>query len=63
MGGPALEKGHVAFLKRVLRKRVTKEGLAGMRLYSTIRARRVVPLALRTTRMWEYTGPADPDRV
>jgi hypothetical protein len=40
-----------------------EEGLDGMRLVSTICARHVIPLAVRTTRMWEYTGIADPDRV
>jgi hypothetical protein len=62
-GPPASEKGHVVFLRRALRKRVMEEGLDRVRLFSTIRARRVVPLAMRMTRKWEYTGPADPDRV
>jgi hypothetical protein len=60
-GPPTSEKGHVAFLERALRKRVTEEGFDGVRLFSTIRARRVIPLAVRTTRMWEYTGPTNPD--
>jgi hypothetical protein len=53
----------VAFLERALQKRITEEGLDRVQLFSTIRARRVIPLAVRMTRMWEYTGPADPDRV
>ncbi|RLM52734.1 hypothetical protein C2845_PMPSC055481 [Panicum miliaceum] len=57
------EKGRLAFLERALRKRVTEEGLDGVRLFSSIRAHCVIPLAVRMTRMWEYTGPADPDRV
>jgi hypothetical protein len=53
----------VVFLERALRKRITEDGLDGVRLFSTICARRVVPLAMRRTRIWVYTGPADPDRV
>jgi hypothetical protein len=44
-------------------KRVVEEGLDGVRLFGTLFARRVVHLAVRTTKMWEYTSPADPDRV
>ncbi|RLM54761.1 hypothetical protein C2845_PM10G12180 [Panicum miliaceum] len=62
-GPPTSEKGRMAFLERALWKRVTEEGLDRVRLFSTIRARRVIPLAVRTTKMWEYTGPSDPDRV
>jgi hypothetical protein len=51
----------VVFLERALRKRVTEEGLDRVRLFSTIHDHRVVPLAVRTTRMWEYTSLADPD--
>jgi hypothetical protein len=51
----------VVFLERVLRKRLMEEVLNEVQLFTTIRARRVVPLAMRTTRMWEYTGPVDPD--
>ncbi|RLN19182.1 hypothetical protein C2845_PM02G17080 [Panicum miliaceum] len=62
--GPSTsEKGRVAFLERALRKRIPKEGFNGVRLFSTIRARRVVPLDMRTNRMLEYTSPADPNRV
>jgi hypothetical protein len=47
----------------VLRKRVMKEGLDGVRLFDTIYYHRVIPLAIRMTKMWEYTGITDPDRV
>ncbi|RLM60390.1 hypothetical protein C2845_PM14G08130 [Panicum miliaceum] len=53
----------MAFLERALRKHITEEGLDGVRLFSTIHTHRVVPLAMRTTKMLEYTGPADPNRV
>jgi hypothetical protein len=53
----------VALLKGVLWKDVVEEGFDGVWLFSTIRERRVIPLAVRTTRMWEYAGPMDPDRV
>jgi hypothetical protein len=59
----ASEKGCMVFLEKALRKCIMKEGLDGVWLFSTIRARHVVPLAVRMTRMWEYTSPTDPDRV
>jgi hypothetical protein len=40
-----------------------KEGLDGVRLFDTIYYHRVIPLAIRMTKMWEYTGITDPDRV
>jgi hypothetical protein len=43
----------MAFLERALRKRVMEAGLNGVWLFRTIRARRVVPLVVRMTRMWE----------
>ncbi|RLM52731.1 hypothetical protein C2845_PMPSC055482 [Panicum miliaceum] len=63
LGPPTPKKGRAAFLERALRKCSTEEGFGGARLFSTIRARRVIHLAMRTTRMWQYTSPADPDRV
>jgi hypothetical protein len=63
MGFPTPEKGRMAFLERALRKHITEEWLDGVQLFSTIHERRVVPLAIRTTKMWEYTGLTDPDRV
>jgi hypothetical protein len=42
-------------------KPVVEEGLDVVRLFSTIQERRVVPLATRTTTMWEYAGPMDLD--
>jgi hypothetical protein len=43
--------------------RVTEDGLDGVWLFSTIFSRRVVSLAVRTTKIWEYTSLTDPDRV
>jgi hypothetical protein len=40
----------MAFLERVLQKYVMKDD-------------HIIPLAMRMTRMWEYTGPVDPDQV
>jgi hypothetical protein len=57
------EKEHVGVLKTALWKHVVEEGLDGVRLFGTVFARWVVPLAVRSTKMWEYTGPADSDRV
>jgi hypothetical protein len=37
--------------------------LDGVRFFSTIRERHVVPLAMRMTRMWEYTDPMNPDQL
>jgi hypothetical protein len=47
----------------MLRKCVVEEGLDDVRLLGTVFARQVIPLAIRTTKMWEYTNPTDPDRV
>jgi hypothetical protein len=62
-GPPTVEKGWVAFLKAALRKCITEGGLSRARLFYTFYPRRVVHLAKRTTRMWEYSGHANPDRV
>jgi hypothetical protein len=53
----------VALLKVVLWKRVVEERLDGVRLFSTTREHRVIPLTVRTTTMWEYARTMDPDRV
>jgi hypothetical protein len=58
---PDSREGRVALLEGALCKRITEEGLDGVRLFSTILERRVVTLGVRMIRMWEYTGPADPD--
>ncbi|RLN28129.1 hypothetical protein C2845_PM05G20460 [Panicum miliaceum] len=60
---PTAEKQRVGVLEKALRKRVMEEGLDGVRLFGTILSHQVVPLADRTTRMWEYTGLADPDQA
>ncbi|RLM94180.1 hypothetical protein C2845_PM08G14280 [Panicum miliaceum] len=45
-----------------LKERVVK-GLDGMRLFDTILSRRVIPLAKRMSKMWEYSDHTDPDWV
>jgi hypothetical protein len=45
-------KGRVAFLEAVLRKRVTEGALDGAQLFYTF-----------YSRMWEYSGHADPDQA
>jgi hypothetical protein len=50
-------------LKTALRKHVMEEGLDRVQPFGTVFACRVVPLAVTTTKMWEYTSPTDPDRV
>jgi hypothetical protein len=53
----------VWFLEVALRKHISEEGLDVVHLFSTMYYRCVVPLAMRTTKMWEYTGITDPDWV
>ncbi|RLM54362.1 hypothetical protein C2845_PM10G11950 [Panicum miliaceum] len=53
-GPPIAEKGWVAFLEAALQKCITEGGLTGARLFYTFYSRRVIPLAKRMTRMWEY---------
>jgi hypothetical protein len=62
-GPPTLEKVRVGVLETVLQKRFMEEDLDGVRLFGTVFARWVVPLAVRTTKMWEYTDPTDPNWV
>jgi hypothetical protein len=50
-------------LKKALWKSVTEDGLDGVRLFGTMFSCRIVPLAVRLTKMWEYTGLIDPNRV
>jgi hypothetical protein len=57
------EKGHAEFLEIALWKRVTKGGLDGIHLFGTIYYHSIVPLAVRMTKMWEYIGITDLDRV
>jgi hypothetical protein len=52
----------VSFIEGKLKEHVAK-GLDGMRLFGTILSRQVIPLAKRTSKMWEYSNPTDPDRV
>jgi hypothetical protein len=40
-----------------------KEGLNRVHLFGTIYYRRIISLAVRTTRMWEYTGITNLDWV
>jgi hypothetical protein len=61
-GSLAMKKQCVAFIEKALKKLVVG-GLDGVWPFGTFFSRRVVSLAVRTTKMWEYTGPADPDRV
>jgi hypothetical protein len=58
-----VEKGRMEILEKVLWKRVMEEDLEGVRLFNTMFTRRVIPLAVGTIKMWEYTGPADHDQV
>jgi hypothetical protein len=60
---PTPKKERVGVLEMALRKRVVEEGLDGVWLFGTMFTRQVVPLAVKTTKMWEYTGPADPNWV
>ncbi|XP_025823645.1 uncharacterized protein LOC112899405 [Panicum hallii] len=62
-GRPAAEKECVEIIEKTLWKRITEDGLNGVRLFGTMFSHRVVPLAVRLTKMWEYTGLTDPDRV
>jgi hypothetical protein len=50
----------VGFIEENLKERVA-EGLDGVRLFGTILSRWDIPLAKRTTKMWEYSGHMDPD--
>jgi hypothetical protein len=63
MGPPTPEKARVGVLEKALRGHVVKVGLDRVHLFRTIHYRRVIPLAVRTTKMWEYTGITDPDWV
>ncbi|RLN24611.1 hypothetical protein C2845_PM07G12860 [Panicum miliaceum] len=63
VGTSTPEKAFVKALEGVLRNRVVKEGLEGLRLFHTVRKRRVTPLAERKRLMWLYSGPSDPDRM
>jgi hypothetical protein len=63
MGPPTQEKARVGVLKTVLRDRVVKERLDGVHLFGIIYYHRVIPLAVWTTKMWEYTGITDPNQV
>jgi hypothetical protein len=40
-----------------------EDNLDGVRLFGTMFSHRVVPLAFRSIKMWEYTGLTNPDRV
>jgi hypothetical protein len=53
----------VEFHEVALRKHVKKEGLEGVCLVGTIYHRRIIMLAIRTTKMWGYTDITDPDLV
>jgi hypothetical protein len=53
----------VGVLEKALRDRIMKKGLNGVRLFGTIHYRRIIPLAVRMTKMWEHTGITDPDGV
>jgi hypothetical protein len=57
-----MEKEHVGFIEAKLKECITK-GLDGVRLFGTILSHRVIPLAKRTTKMWEYSSLMDLDRV
>jgi hypothetical protein len=56
------EKERVGFIEGKLKERVAK-GLDGVRLFGTILSLWVIPLAKKMSKMWEYTGPTDPNRV
>jgi hypothetical protein len=56
------EKESVGFIEGKLKERVAG-GLDEVQLFSPILSRRVIPLAKRTTKMWEYSGHTDPDQV
>ncbi|RLN07939.1 hypothetical protein C2845_PM11G04950 [Panicum miliaceum] len=62
-GTPTPEKALVKALEGIIWNHVVKEGLNGMRLFHTMRERRVTPLAKRKRLMWLYFGPSDPDRL
>jgi hypothetical protein len=53
----------VGVLEKALRGRVVEDGLDGVRLFGTIHYCHVIPLAVRMTKMWEYTGITDLYRV
>ncbi|RLM48871.1 hypothetical protein C2845_PMPSC055782 [Panicum miliaceum] len=57
------EKALVKAMKEIIQSHVVKEGLNGVRLFHTMRERRVMPLVERMRPMWLYSGPSDPDRV
>lgn len=61
-GSLIAKKQRVAFIEKALKKLITG-GLDGVRLFSTFFSHLVVSLVVRTTKMWECAGPADPDRV
>jgi hypothetical protein len=56
------EEERVGFIEAKLKDHVA-EGLDGVRLFSTIFSRRVIPLANRMTKMWKYSGHTDPNQV
>jgi hypothetical protein len=62
-GCPTAEKERMEVLEKALWKHVTEDGLDGVRLFGTMFSRQVVPLAVRLTKMCEYTGLTDLDRV
>jgi hypothetical protein len=57
------KKGRVEFLEVALQKRITKKGLDRVHLFGTINHRHVIPLAVRMTKIWEYSGITDPNWV
>jgi hypothetical protein len=52
----------VSFIEGKLKEHVAK-GLDGMRLFGTILSRQVIPLAKRTSKMWEYSNPVSLEAV
>jgi hypothetical protein len=62
VGVLTVEKEHMGFIKGKLKDRIAK-GFDRVQLFGTILSRRVIPLAKRMTKMWEYYSHTDPDRV
>jgi hypothetical protein len=57
-GRPTAEKERAEVLEKVLWKCIMEDGLDGVWLFGTMFSHRVIPLAIRTTKIWEYTGLA-----
>jgi hypothetical protein len=63
MEAPYSEKAHGGGPQEGATEARCEGGPRWVCLFGTVRYRRVIPLVVRMTKMWEYTSITDPDRV